>query len=30
MVQKQFCGKCPSWVKERGLEKEEWVHDRWG
>lgn len=20
----------PDWVEERGLENEDWVHDRWG
>ena len=23
------CGGCPSCVEDRGLEDEEWVHDRW-
>lgn len=23
------CGHHPDWVDERGLQGEEWVHDRW-
>jgi len=23
------CASCPGWVEDRGLEDEEWVHDRW-
>ena len=23
------CGHYPDWVHDRGLENEEWVHDKW-
>lgn len=23
------CGHRPNWLDERGLQDEEWVHDRW-
>jgi hypothetical protein len=40
MIQKKYegvtmlisliCAGCPDWVKDRGLDNEDWVHDRWG
>ncbi len=30
MYDEIYCSTYPDWVEDRGLENEEWVHDRWG
>lgn len=30
MLISMICAGCPDWVKDRELDNEEWVHDRWG
>lgn len=30
MYKEIYCSNYPDWVKDRGLEDEEWVDERWG